>query len=283
MPRGFNKRLRPLTRYYGGKSDLFKWLEHLAPHQYPLMTCVDACLGAGSFLLNKKPSIIDIGSDLSPRMINIWQVIKEPLTYLRFTRIVRDIHHNRSQFLELQFATKSEDYADDNVYRAAIDLALCHLSHSGKGQSYSFCHDENTHKRHVNAWVNFKAMYLPKIHQRLQGCQIQYRSVFDLLDVFRNTGKTFFYIDPPYMPETRTSDVKYDVDWTVDDHKRLLASVINSKCKIMISGYNTPLYESTLTSAGWNVKTKVVDNKMGFGSGAVVNQRVEYLWRNFGV
>lgn len=60
------------------------------------------------------------------------------------------------------------------------------------------------------------------------------------------------YADPPYLLETRQGRLYYEHEPEVHDpdwHKTLLARLQALKCKVMLSGYASDLYHSTLV--GW--------------------------------
>lgn len=79
------------------------------------------------------------------------------------------------------------------------------------------------------------------------GCAIEF------LEGYENSGvKTLFYLDPPYMPETRTSAARYEFELTPVDHERLLLAAIHQAeqgAYIIISGYDNELYRKMLK--GW--------------------------------
>ena len=55
----------------------------------------------------------------------------------------------------------------------------------------------------------------------------------------------FMYIDPPYLLSTRTGK-QYKHEMTDKDHMEFLDTLLNSKAKIMLSGYRHPLYDEKL-------------------------------------
>lgn len=102
------------------------------------------------------------------------------------------------------------------------------------------------------------------------GCAIEF------LEGYTNSGlvKTLFYLDPPYMPETRTSSAKYDFELTPADHKRLLLAAINQARQgayIIISGYDNALYKEML-KGWWNKEFQAMTR------GGV---RTEKIWCSF--
>lgn len=63
--------------------------------------------------------------------------------------------------------------------------------------------------------------------------------------------KICMYLDPPYLFETRRSKAKiYKHEMTIDDHINLLSLVRNINCYVVISCYDSPLYQEMLPD--WN-------------------------------
>jgi hypothetical protein len=80
------------------------------------------------------------------------------------------------------------------------------------------------------------------------------------------------YCDPPYMHETRGDDRMYKYEMTDVDHRRLLRCLRTLKCKVLVSGYWTPLYAAMLE--GWNHRTFQTTNRTGA-------RTEEHLWFNY--
>lgn len=70
----------------------------------------------------------------------------------------------------------------------------------------------------------------------------------EFLQTYAFEGSEFVYSDPPYVRSSRqsTRDI-YRFEYTDDDHRRLLACLRALPCKVMISGYWSPLYVETLS------------------------------------
>lgn len=64
-----------------------------------------------------------------------------------------------------------------------------------------------------------------------------------------NPDQIFLYLDPPYLRETRkSSDPIYKYELSRSDHERLLDLIKDRDEQIMISGYNSDLYNEKLSS-----------------------------------
>ncbi|HIH5151792.1 MAG: DNA adenine methylase [Hafnia sp.] len=91
---------------------------------------------------------------------------------------------------------------------------------------------------------------------------------------FAAAGKVLVYSDPPYLPATRTSRARYRHEYTVADHERLLACLMNlpENVSVILSGYPSQLYDETLTD--WR--------SMEFQAMTRGGVRTEKIWMNYG-
>lgn len=87
-------------------------------------------------------------------------------------------------------------------------------------------------------------------------------------------SQVLLYVDPPYMPETRTSRARYRHEYTVADHERLLACLMSlpQNVSVILSGYRSQLYDETL--AGWR--------SLEFQAMTRGGVRTEKIWMNYG-
>lgn len=69
------------------------------------------------------------------------------------------------------------------------------------------------------------------------------------LQTFPFQGSELVYCDPPYLPETRRRGRVYRHEFTRADHERLLDTLLELPCHVLISGYDSALYNQKLN--GW--------------------------------
>lgn len=93
----------------------------------------------------------------------------------------------------------------------------------------------------------------------------------DFLTTYPFTGRELLYVDPPYLPETRRRAKVYRCDYDFEDHVRLLHMLVSLPCMVLVSGYESALYDDILR--GWN--------KRKFQAKTHVDLRVETLWFNY--
>lgn len=102
-------------------------------------------------------------------------------------------------------------------------------------------------------------------------CELVHGDAVDYLQATKLDRDTMIYSDPPYHPDTRRRERVYRCDYSIRDHERLLECLSALPCKVMISGYASPLYERQL--AGWSVHR--------FQARTRVDIREEWVWFNY--
>lgn len=101
--------------------------------------------------------------------------------------------------------------------------------------------------------------------------KVLHGDAIEWLTQLRPETDTFIYADPPYHPDTRRRARVYRHDYTVEDHKSLLACLTQLPGNVMISGYSSPLYETVLSD--WNRHTFMMQTRVGL--------REECVWFNY--
>ena len=117
---------------------------------------------------------------------------------------------------------------------------------------------------------------LQEVHDRLSRVTIFNRDAIEIMDKF-NQDNVFMYLDPPYVLSTRSSAERYVVDMTDEQQEKFIEECINSKAKLLISGYDNDLY-NRLTDNGFK--------KINFEVNTITGTRVpktktETLWLNY--
>lgn len=102
-------------------------------------------------------------------------------------------------------------------------------------------------------------------------CKLLHGDAIECLKNIPLDADTVVYADPPYHPDTRRRARVYRHDYTIDDHVQLLDCLTALPCKILISGYSSPLYEQRL--AGWQQHKFHMRTRVGM--------REECVWYNY--
>jgi DNA adenine methylase len=211
--------------------------------------------------------------------MNFYRVLKDPDLFGRFRQLL-----DLTLFSEAEWDAARDllgGTGGDQVERAAALFTLCRQSYSGAMASHS--PTVRTRLRGgrndaVNGWRS-SVDGLPEVHRRLQDVDVRCRPALELIRS-EDTPATLFYLDPPYLHETRTATKVYgNREMTEAAHRELLEALSRCKGKVMISGYASTLYDTAL--AGWSRHTKERPNNAA--GGAAKRRMTEVLWCNFPV
>lgn len=118
-------------------------------------------------------------------------------------------------------------------------------------------------------WVHLPEKIL-QAAERLRGVQIENKPALDVIRRF-NYKNVLIYCDPPYMLKTRHGK-QYRYEMEDKDHEELLGTLLKHKDSVVISGYDTDLYNFVL--AGWN-KYETASYSQ------VCTKKRECIWMNY--
>ncbi len=127
----------------------------------------------------------------------------------------------------------------------------------------------------ASAWIT-AVEGLPAVHARLRRVVVLCRPAVEVLRSQDGPG-TLFYLDPPYLEETRSVPDVYGFEMSRAHHRELLELIRNVRGKVMLSGYPSELYDSSL--ADWNRYTFDLPNNAAAGKSK--ERETEVLWCNF--
>ena len=244
-----SERLRAPFQYFGGKSKMIAKLLPLLPqHQ----VYVEPFCGAASLFFAKEPSLVEVLNDLNGDVINVFRVLQNKETHeeLRFRLMYTP--YARAEFMRALEMREQKDLTP--VDRAWAFLVRQNMGMGGTARtngnwgrvfiSNQGCADT------CNRWLMRLSM-LDAWHWRLMTVQIDCR---DALEVIRywDSPDTLFYVDPPYISETRKRLNVYEYEMTDEKHRELVEVLLGIKGKAVVSGYEHPLY-SPFAQAGWEV------------------------------
>ena len=87
-----------------------------------------------------------------------------------------------------------------------------------------------------------------------------------------NYENVLIYCDPPYLLDTRSGGEQYKREMTEDDHENLLYQLKKHKGFVLLSGYESKMYDSLLKD--WHKETHINYSQAG-------SKKQEILWMNF--
>ena len=248
-------------QYYGGKYLLTGKLIDNFP-QYDRY--VDVFGGAASVLLAKPPSKGEIYNDIDSHIVNLFEQVrdnsKEFIQRVELTPCSREVFED--------FVSKM-DTEKDKLIRAVMyytilnQLNLYYKEWSAKGYSLYFKN---------------KTKQIDRVVSRLRGVVLENDDFESILKRY-DKDTTFFYLDPPYIPQTRTATSVYDNEMSYEDHEHLVSILSAIQGKVMLSGYENELYDSL----AWQKKTFDVPARAGTGRSGKdsIGRKTEVIWYNY--
>ena len=259
----------PLLRYHGGK---WRAADKIIPLFPPHKIYVEPFGGGASILFRKRPSKVEVYNDLDGDIVNLFRVVREHPEILAekidLTPYARD-----------EWKLAFED-TEDPIERARRTLIRSYMSFGSAGVTKGSTGFRGVHggSHSYNRWclvpdtIRSAAKRLKKVVIE----NLPFEKIFERYD----TEETIFYVDPPYLPSTRSSVIKgggkyYRHEMSEEDHIRLIEILKNLKGSVILSGYSSSLYDRLLRD--WH-KYEFMARASG-NTGTVM--RNEVLWISF--
>ncbi len=278
--------VQPL-KWWGGKHYLAKKIIDLMPRH---LHYVEPYAGGLAVLLEKDPfdqskywgekgyeqGVSEVVNDIHRELTNFWRVLQREDTFAVFQRQIDAMPFSQIEWEEAE--VRQNPLTDLDVEAAVAFFLRCRQSRAGGFKDFATLSRNRTRRQmneQVSAWQNC-IDGLPAVSDRLRRVIILNQPALDVIRQ-QDGAATLFYLDPPYLHETRATTGNYQHEMTEDDHRELLAAIKQCQGTFMLSGYPNPLYDGEL--AGWRRQDFVIDNKAS--GGKVKRQMTESLWMNF--
>lgn len=267
-----NEPRRPVLRWHGGKWLLAPWIvSHFPKHQ----VYVEPFGGAASVLLRKPRSYAEIYNDLDGDVVNLFRVLRSD----DGPRLIEQI--GMTPFARQEFVGAYKP-TEDPVERARRLVIRSFMGFGSDGHNVEIKTGFRAASNRLGTtpahdWVNLPEA-IERIIQRIQGVVVENRPALDVM-LQHDSAETLHYVDPPYMPETRSNKSRrgkiryhaYAHEMSAEDHVGLLAGLGLLKGMVILSGYPNALYDDRLQ--GW-MRTE----REALADGA--RKRIEVLWIN---
>lgn len=260
----------PILRYHGGKYRLAKWICSFFPEH---KTYVEPYSGAASVLLRKERSYGEVYNDLDAEIFNLFCVLRDQDKAKRLKELCELTPYSRDEF-KLAY-----EYSDDPIERARRMIVRSSMgfgSGAASGHKTGFrCDAKRSSSTPSGVWSRYPSV-INWVCSRLRGVNIENRPAETCIE-YHDSQESLFYVDPPYLHSTRKlnqSGSVYKHEMTEDDHKSLLSTLSSCEGMVVLSGYNSDLYNDTLS--GWRKEEKVARISAGKGTGL----KTECLWIN---
>lgn len=228
--------------------------------------------------------VSEVYNDIDGVLANFWTVLGNPHLFPEFFRLVncvplsKDFWATADACLEgMQFhAVRNET----RIIGAVDFFVCCRQSMSGRRKNFTPL-TRNRVRRGMNGnvseWLG-AVDGLPDVHERLRRVVVENMDAVKLIRR-EDTPHTFFYLDPPYLHETRVTTDAYHHEMTREQHEELLATLGAVKGKFILSGYRNELYDRIAAERQWHRKDIDIANHAAGGKSK--RRMTESLWMNY--
>lgn len=264
---------RPVLRWHGGKWLLAPWIiDHFPSHQ----VYVEPFGGAGSVLMRKPRAYAEIWNDLDGDVVNLFRVLRSD-SAADLVRALRLTPFSRAEF-DLAYEPTADTLESARRLVVRSFMGFGSNGHNVKAKTGFRANSNRSGTTPAHDWINYPDS-LSAVVDRLRGVTIENRDAV-LIMRQHDAPDTLHYVDPPYLPSTRSLanpyDIKYRggmyaVEMGEDEHPALLAALCDLSGMVVLSGYPSPVYDAALR--GW---TRVQHDALADGARA----RTEVLWIN---
>ena len=261
--------MRSIFRYPGSKWGIADWIIQHFPEGYEKMVYLEPYLGSGAVFFNKRPGAVETINDLDGDIVNLFHVLREYPGELK--RALELTPYSREEY------DRSFEPCDDPVERARRYMVRTTQAIGAKLGSKCGWRNHKQMKIGGTAckWGGITET-IDEATARLRGdtthlVQIERMDALRLIRRY-NSRDVLIYLDPPYLREKRKSGRLYLHETDNVGHAALLETIAESKAKIILSGYDSELYNHYL--AGWHTDTTITHTTSA-------DKAEEKIWMNY--
>jgi DNA adenine methylase len=261
--------------WYGGKYYMANDIIPLFPEH---KMYVEGFGGAAHILLKKPPSPMEVYNDIHSGLYTFFKLLREENAEL--IKAIQLTPYSRQQFNEDIRNIHGENNEIEKV-RAFYCSTMQAVGCVGSGWSYAKTKSSRGMCGSVSQWLRNIDENLVDVIERLREIQIENIDIIKLIKKYDNES-TLFYLDPPYIKDTRKSPNKYQHEMTNEQHMELVSTLLNVRGKVILSGYDHDIYKP-LEENGWRKHfigeyTKRIINTC---NGQPQSKGQEFVWLNY--
>lgn len=255
--------MTPVLKYPGAKWRIAKWIIDFMPKH---KVYLEPFFGSGAVFFNKEPAHIETINDIDGDVVNFFKICQERTE--EFAELLELTPWSRQEYYEAYLPS------EDDLERARRFAIRCYQAFgAGQLRQNGWKHGVSpTAPNPAKIW-NRLPEQIRFVGPRLIRTQIENRPALELITIYNNPD-TLLYVDPPYLPETRSKTKQYKNEMTEGEHVELLKTLKASKSNVILSGYDSGLYNDFLK--GWQKAEKKTTCENG-------KPRTEVIWINYPV
>jgi DNA adenine methylase len=271
-------------KFFGGKSYLARRIVSLMP---PHLHYCEPFAGGLAVLLARDPDderlwlpghegVSEVANDIDGRLTNFWRVLQCPDRFERFRRIVEAIPMSRAEWDKAH----AHRYGSGPVADAVAFFVDCRQSLAGRMKGFTLITRSRTRRQmngNVSEWLG-AVEGLADVHARLRRVLIENMDGVELIKR-EDTPNTLFYVDAPYVHDTRASPDAYAFEMTDAQHVQLIDTLAGIEGKAIVSMYRHSIYDVLHERHGWHLKEIDIANNAAGGENK--RRMTECLWTNY--
>jgi DNA adenine methylase len=276
-------------RWPGGKGNLASWIVKYVPTGH---TYVEPFAGAASVFWHlPTPFPVEVLNDIDGDIVNFYRVLQDKTKFEILLHRLVFTPYARSEFRRALRILRNPEASD--IDKAWAFFVRQNQSISGAGRSEGNWSRSITNTRNgmasTTSQLRSRLKLLAQWHDRISRVQIDNMDGIECIKYW-DTTDTVFYVDPPYVLETRKCRSLYSKEPDLSYHERLVETLLQVKGKVLISCYDHPVYRP-LNDMGWHKLTKDTACHMigkirnssfqGVGNVKANAPRTETLYMNF--
>ena len=212
---------------------------------------------------------------MDDEVVNVFRVLRNEEQARRLQDLCALTPYARSEFeAAYEWSDDPVERARRTIFRAASGFGSAGATKGRTGfRSYSKADRSVTP---AMDWASYPKE-IPAFCERLRGVIIESGDALDVINRHDAPG-TLFFVDPPYMHETRTmaGNRAYRHEMTEQEHATILDRLKRIEGFVVLSGYPTETYEQALIPAGWECFSRAAS--ISGHRGTVT--RTECVWIN---
>jgi DNA adenine methylase len=269
-------------KVHGGKFYLAEKQLEYAPPRESYDTFIDACVASGSVVLAHDPTDkAEVVNDLDGVVSNFWYVLQDAVKFQELKIRLEQTPFSEVEYLKAKELLTVRQNNWNPVEMAAALFVLARQSRQALGKDFATITKNRLRRRmneQVSSWLT-AIDGLDLVHDRVKRFVVRSMPVVQLLKEWRTVKRAFFYIDPPYHPNTRTSKQVYRFEMTHEQHIEMLDELVKGKYMFMLCGYPTDLYAKYAKDNNWRTVVFPTDNKASGSKEKKIMQ--ETIWMNY--
>lgn len=236
-------------RWYGGKIRMVNIINFLIPEH---TAYYEPFMGSAAVLLNHPRSQLEVINDLDSDLVHFMKILSDREKGKVLVEKICRLWYGKSEFQEALSFKQRNFNGMDEIDKAVEIFTLITQSFNATRKNFA-----NKAYKDTNAYRTDIQFHIPKVYERLENVRIKNMNGIDLLGKIVDNPNAFAFVDPPYRHELRGVDANraYACELPHREQIRLLKTIREAKCKIMLCGYKSEkgidLYDRYLLPYEW--------------------------------